>query len=409
MQNTRFHLKETHVLILVLVLAFVLRVVGVGSGSLWTDEFHTLSVARAASILSTGVPYDQHPPLYYLLMQGIVPVNSSEFWLRLPSVLFGMLGIVFMWRIGYVLGNKRLGLLAASLYAFSPLLVWYSREARMYGMASFLWAASLYFYFRTLYSDGRLDFLGLMLTTLTAILTTYSSIALWFLQIAFFYWFWQQAGGKRTRLSRWQLPGPLANLIDLSGTLQQTLTRALVAGIVLLIGAVMLSIWITIRPLSQRRATQISFAVSVGVLCMLGIVTLMGLIQRGLSIRRQLLVLLPPFILLAAWVLSRLHRRWLTTLFITLILAAAVGTVTSPPYENWRAAIDYMSKRIGPSDVIVSSPPWNLRALDYYFRDAQLRYGANDDGVLSAHVKQVDNNDPRAVVFTPSGQVWLLV
>lgn len=214
---------------------------------------------------------------------------------------------------------------------------------------------------------------------------------------------------SRSTVFIWQLPGPLANWIDLSGTLQQTLLRALVAGIVLLMGAVMLSIWLMIRPLSQRRATQISFGVSVGVLCMLGIVTLAGLIQRGLSIRRQFLVLLPSFILLAAWVLSTLRHRWLTTLIITLILAAAVGTSASPSYENWRAAIDFLSRRIGLGDVIVTSPRWNLTALDYYFGDTQLTFGADDEGTLRAHGEQSSGSDPKTAVFASSGQVWLLV
>ncbi|MGB3713341.1 MAG: glycosyltransferase family 39 protein [Candidatus Promineifilaceae bacterium] len=437
--GVKYLTKETYLLILLLVLGLALRVVGTGSDSLWTDEFHTLTAAREAQLLTTGVPFDQHPPLYYVLMQGVVSLGSSEFWLRLPSVLFGTAGIVFMWRIGHVLGNKRMGFLAAALYAFAPLLVWYSREARMYGMASFFWAASLYFYFRTLYSDGRFDFMGLMLTTLAAILTTYASFALWFLQMALVYWFWQQGGGKRARLSRWllaqmgiaagialwwpflmmqlsrsqifywQLPGPLASWIDLTGTLQQTLQRALVTGIVLLLSALVLSIWLTKRPLSKRRATQLGFILAVGALGALFIVTLTGPIQRGLSIRRQLLVLLPPLILLAAWALSTQHQRWLARLVIALTLAATLVTVASPPYENWRAAIDHVSRRIGTADVIVTSPSWQLAALDYYYDGNHLRFGANDVGELNVHRGQLDGSDAETAVFAPLRRVWLLV
>jgi uncharacterized membrane protein len=430
---------ETYLLILLLMLALALRVMGVGSDSLWTDEFHTVTVAREARLLTTGVPVDQHPPLYYLLMQGVVSLGSSEFWLRLPSVLFGTAGIVFMWRIGHVLGNKRLGFLAAALYAFAPLLIWYSREARMYGMSSFFWAASLYFYFRTLYSDGRFDFLGLMLTTLAAILTTYASFALWFLQMALVYWFWQQGGGKRARLGRWllaqmgiaaglalwwpflmmqlsrplifnwRLPGPLASWIDLTGTLQQTLQRALVAGIVLMLSALGISIWLTKRPLSQRRATQLGIILAVGALGALCIVTFTGPIQRGLSIRRQLLVLLPSLILLAAWALSMPHRRWPARLVIALTLAAALVTVASPPYENWRAAIDHVSRGIGTTDVILASPRWQLAALDYYYDGDHLRFGANDAGDLRAARGQLDGRDSETAVFAPLRRVWLLV
>jgi uncharacterized membrane protein len=431
--------KETYLLILLLLLALAVRVIGVGSDSLWTDEFYTLAVAREAKMLTTGVPVDQHPPLYYLLMQGVVSVGSSEFWLRLPSILFGTAGIVFMWRIGHAVGNKRLGFLAAALYAFAPLLVWYSREARMYGMVSFFWAASLYFYFRTLYWDGRFDFIGLMLTTLAAILTTYASFALWFLQMALVYWFWQQGGGKRARLGRWllaqmgiaagialwwpllmiqlsrplifdwQLPGPLARWIDLTGTLQQTLQRGLVTGIVLLLSALALSIWLTKRPLSQRRATQLGFILAVGALGALCVVTLTGPIQRGLSIRRQLLVLLPPLILLAAWALSMPHRRRLARLVIALTLAATLVTVASPPYENWRAAIDHVSRGIGTADVIVASPRWQLAALDYYYDGDHLRFGANDVGELRVPRGQLDGSDSETAVFAPLSRVWLLV
>src|SRR5581483_11600184 len=57
---------------------------------------------------------------------------------RLSSVLLGTAAIPAAARLGRVAGGRRLGLIAACLVAFSPELVRYSQEARMYALVVLL-------------------------------------------------------------------------------------------------------------------------------------------------------------------------------------------------------------------------------------------------------------------------------
>ena len=85
------------------------------------------------------------PPLYYLLLRLWLPLAGiSEFALRFPSALFGVMAVALIARIGRDLvrlalpsagrlTESRVGLLSGFLAAIAPVLIWLSRDARMYG------------------------------------------------------------------------------------------------------------------------------------------------------------------------------------------------------------------------------------------------------------------------------------
>ncbi len=121
-------------LILLLWLAFALRVWRLGAQSLWYDEGYSaylgahLPLDRALDLTARDVV----PPLYYLLLRLWVPlVGMSEYALRLLSVLFGVVAVALMGRIGRQLADA--GLLSAVLATVAPVLIWLSQDARMYG------------------------------------------------------------------------------------------------------------------------------------------------------------------------------------------------------------------------------------------------------------------------------------
>lgn len=120
-----------------LLLAFVLRIYRLPHQSLWYDE--ALSVYYADQPLSgmlTGVSGSDHPPLHSLLLHSWMALaGRSEFAVRYLSLWWGVLGVALLYRLGKLLFDKPIGLLAAALLAVSPFHVWYSQEARMYSLA----------------------------------------------------------------------------------------------------------------------------------------------------------------------------------------------------------------------------------------------------------------------------------
>ena len=124
----RWHLS---LLIPILSLYFALAFYQLDHQSLWTDE--VISAMRATSdepLLSRGRWFSGQSPPYFILLHLWTHQGTSEFTLRLLSVLLGGITVYLTYIVGFQLCNLRVALLAATLLATSPFLIWYSQEVR---------------------------------------------------------------------------------------------------------------------------------------------------------------------------------------------------------------------------------------------------------------------------------------
>ncbi len=133
---------------LILIVAFLVRLIALNQ-SLWLDEATTAQTIKHfsfAELIFKFAPTDFHPPLYYLFMKVWSSIfGYSEIVLRMPSVIFSLLTGWVVYQIGKKLQNEITGLWAAAFFLFNPLIIYYSQEARMYLMATFLLTAALYY------------------------------------------------------------------------------------------------------------------------------------------------------------------------------------------------------------------------------------------------------------------------
>lgn len=112
-------------LILLLLLAALLRFYGLDAKSLWQDEVATLrhsSAGGVVGVLSTGLKKAlPTPALCFLITRFFLCAGDSDFTLRFPALLFGVLGVALTYALGARLFGKREGLAGAFLLAISPL------------------------------------------------------------------------------------------------------------------------------------------------------------------------------------------------------------------------------------------------------------------------------------------------
>ncbi len=127
--------------LLIVLLAFALRLHKLDAQSLWYDEGNSARIAeRSVQLILEGAAGDIHPPLYYLLLKvWRLGAGGSEMALRSLSAFASVLtvAVIFAW------GSKarqHVGAAAALLLAASPFSVYYAQEARMYALLA-LWAA----------------------------------------------------------------------------------------------------------------------------------------------------------------------------------------------------------------------------------------------------------------------------
>ena len=119
--------------------ALVLRLVHLGTQSLWVDEMLTLIVATP----KPGYPLGQlllhniHGPLHTFVVGMMRMVSENDAWLRLPSALAGAgaVPLLYAWvkrRFGHVTA-----VWAGLLLAINPLHIHYSQELRNYAFLVF--------------------------------------------------------------------------------------------------------------------------------------------------------------------------------------------------------------------------------------------------------------------------------
>ena len=127
------------------LLAFILRTVGVDSLHLWGDSAYSVfSANRSLAEIALDRLTDGHPPLYYYLLHFWVALaGNSELSVRFLSAVSGILTVLVTYQIGRRSFGLWSGVAAAFLVATSPFLVFYSRLPRMYSLLAFLAALSI--------------------------------------------------------------------------------------------------------------------------------------------------------------------------------------------------------------------------------------------------------------------------
>ena len=153
-----------HVVVLagLIVLGAVLRFSTLDLQSYRYDEAVTVSRILQASLfdtLSTIPDSESTPPLYYFVAWfWTLPFGTGEVWLRSLSALAGT-GTILVAYLGAVALPlpRRAGLLVAAIVAVSPVLIWFSQDARVYALLVLLAALSFLFFARARRSGARRD------------------------------------------------------------------------------------------------------------------------------------------------------------------------------------------------------------------------------------------------------------
>ena len=100
-------------LIIILFIGIILRMYGLSTESIWLDEGYSIVTAKL-DLLQVALVQDDVPPLYYLLLHWWIKLfGDSEFSVRFPSVVFGLLSIFMAYKTAQHLFNKNTGILCS--------------------------------------------------------------------------------------------------------------------------------------------------------------------------------------------------------------------------------------------------------------------------------------------------------
>lgn len=134
---------------LVIALAVALRVLNLGTQSLWLDELFSRGAALEPTLwgsIEHGSIKDMFPPLYPVISHFAVRLpGDAEAAMRLPSAVAGIAAVLVVFGIGRLLCSARIGLVAAALTSCHWFAVAYSQEGRPYSLLLLFSALATYF------------------------------------------------------------------------------------------------------------------------------------------------------------------------------------------------------------------------------------------------------------------------
>ena len=137
--------------------ALLLRLYRLGTQSLWSDEafsFVTASKGVVGSVLSS-LKEAAIPPLHYVLLSLLLHFGRSEWWLRLPSAIFGALSVLALFLLLGRFSSSKVAVAGSVLLAVHPFHIWFSQEARPYALLCLLSLLSMWAFLEAAREEGR--------------------------------------------------------------------------------------------------------------------------------------------------------------------------------------------------------------------------------------------------------------
>lgn len=393
-------LTETRLLlVLALVAGVLLRVLMIGSKSLWLDEALSVRVTNAGlPTLLAGQSEGWHPPLYFAFLHFWIQLGQAEGMLRLSSALFGALSIPLIYPLARSLGGVGVALSAAWLVALSPLLVWYSQELRSYSLLVALvvlsslalvrlllrpqvgwWAlyvaataAAFYTHYNAILMLPAQVALGLVLLSQRRL----RSDALVWLTLAWpliivLYWPWLSSPPARSFFAvAARRSAEYGALLARSVGMSTQIATAILAIGGCLVAAVVLAIWIIVWRRELWPALYRSRVVRITLFAAFVLLLVLSVFPRGYSIKRLVVVIYLPLLCTGVawfWPLQRPLSKPLAIL-LALSLVASVVNVALIPKDNWRETVQYLTSNYQPGDAIWLAPGYEEIPFEYYNR-----------------------------------------
>jgi mannosyltransferase len=183
------------------ILAAALRLSTLGQQSFWYDEaFTPVHVLRPGLIatLHNVVHTENTPPLWYLLEWAVSRVfGTGVVALRLLSALAGIATVPVAWLIGRELASRRVAIATATFVAVNPLFVWYSQEARAYGLFVLTVSLALLCVLRALREPSTRHLAEFATCASLALLSHYFAVFLLIPMVAWLLWSLAPTGPQR--------------------------------------------------------------------------------------------------------------------------------------------------------------------------------------------------------------------
>lgn len=402
--------------LLILLVGTAVRLYRLDSQSMWFDEAARLLMARLeVSDILENVGGDTLPPFYHLTMHYWGELGTTDFWLRLPPVLAGVLAIAVIYRLGMDLFGRRTAVLAGWFFVFMPYQVFQAQQASMYSYLVLFSAVQMLCFWRGInrkqgwdisgnpekatrnqsttqprYYSQKLAWIGFVLSVVIGLYTHYFTA---FLLIAL-HLFWLMGGRQKWQASwRWLVSADLLAALlflpqlasfvrgagDVSGSFwltRPTILQPLMTFYLFVVGyaldgwLVAFALFLLLAFLAvalfelfyQRKAlrTVMQPLLFITVLTITPI-TLVWIISQWVPVYldRVLIVVTPAFTIGLAWLFQRARWSSITPYLGLLLMGVALVSLSNYYFDegyakpDYRSAVELIQQNRQPDDLLL--------------------------------------------------------
>ena len=399
------YLKIHRALVVLILVAFALRLFHIQAQSLWRDEVDAIFFATGdwSALLSMFTRPGENGPLYFLLLRPwLTLLGDGEFAARYSSLLFGVLAVPLTYQLGRRLLSTKASCWGAILVASSPYVIWYSQETKMYALLVCLSVLSTWFLLGALQDNRPGHWIGYVITTSLGFYTHILAVTLLPFHVVLFV-----VGGRRfwTRwrgalislvcltlpyvpLARWEIPTLLSNFetghpFHSLDTILHILFKVLSFGLrdptiielSLIVFLLLMGTFLYRRQEGPKSKLETYPQIVFWLHVLVPILTVF-LISLGMPIftDRYLITIAPAFYLLLACGLEALRMKSRLIFAVCLIGMLAINaqglwTQSHTAIKaDFRSAAAYYTEHASPDDLLVIHMPYVHRNFEYYFR-----------------------------------------
>ncbi|MBI2601342.1 glycosyltransferase family 39 protein [Candidatus Daviesbacteria bacterium] len=397
------------VLPLILLVAFAVNSFTLQSQSLRLDEAQSIWVTtKSVPELLKITAEDVHVPLYFLLLHVWLQIFGTDVVVaRSLSLVFFITSLFALYQLTKQVSNKKIAILSVVLFSFSPFIVWYSSESRMYSLFVLMSILNSIFFLKFLKSGGVEGKFGLFLSTLFGFLTHYFFLFLVAAQFLYLlttkiikvqkkrdfrvvFLFTALILMDLILFSPWIIYmiglGFASNTLPMiplptSYNLFQTLVNFLFGFPPQDIQSIIISMWpflviIIFLIFTQKVLFRPSFMGYFFTIFFLPMILAFAAsyVFKPLFLTRYLIFVSPFLFIITAWLLSSYAKKFTYVLsfvlifFMTGLLFLQNTSASSPIRENYQSAVTYLEKKATPRDIIALSPPFTIYPVEYYYR-----------------------------------------
>ena len=136
-----------------IMVGIYLQTEGIGKDSFFIDELYHVYAAKSLNendtlSLPSGQPYERAFFYTYLVSLSFKMFGISEFSARFPSVVCGLLYLVFYFYFVTKLFNRKIAILSTLMLMFSYMQIHFTKDCRMYSMLQFFYLGAVYFFYK---------------------------------------------------------------------------------------------------------------------------------------------------------------------------------------------------------------------------------------------------------------------